>query len=93
MSYGETIPGGRYFVKGQWVDANGVPLTAPQAKGEDSPDAPEAKDAPTFFLPAYDDITLDELRALAKGNITGYTSKNKRQLYDALHDTTLGGDS
>lgn len=36
----ETIPGGRYLVNGQWVDANGKPVAPPEKPAEKPRPAP-----------------------------------------------------
>jgi len=50
----DTTPGGRYLVAGQWVDANGRPLPAPEKPAtptETSTETP-ATPAPTVLVKA-----------------------------------------
>lgn len=80
----DTVPGGRYLVNGQWVNAWGEAIADPQADPE-----VQAGDA-DFILGSIDDYTLDELRGLAKGRITGYSNMNKEKLYNAFVSWSLG---
>jgi len=45
----DTTPGGRYLVAGQWVDADGRPLPAPE-----KPVTPTEKPAPTVIVKTKD---------------------------------------